>query len=190
MNNFQLILFFTGPGASYGWSEVYYLQQASIDTAATVALDVLAARLACLSVDCQFAFGKVSDVSVLRDSQAIEIAFSPDGTYGTTDSTMPPDTAALVTLFASSTVKNHKFWHGLQDTDFVNGQWTPTSAFLTAFAAWNTSTSGVLFCRHRLTPPPAATYEYVLNISSVLSFQTRNRKVGRPFGSPRGRRLA
>jgi len=189
MANFRLSYFFLSPN-SEGWSENYYWQGADITSAKAELDSLLNLRKAMLPTTFEVVGARASDVSVRGNVAFSNNVFPILGTY-----TIPAGAVALeantaiVQQFLATAPRYAKFYlRGLTSAVIHGRSKVAEATFDTAFNAWKTAVAGGAFlARHRLTPPPHATYSYspMTNFGSTL---VSARKPGRPFDLLRGRR--
>ena len=191
MPQYQGIVVFAG--GLNGWTEKYYLLASSASGAAANLLAVIAERLTFLHSLCSVQTAFISDVAIRGDSIQIVGAVEPGG-YTDATGFVDLDIALLVRYQVGVFSRNKTYLRGLPASTLVNGVWVFGSSFTTIlgifFAAVQTNCVMPVTTRNP-TPPP----NYIpASYAAIAGFQTNprpaRRKSGRPFGLPRGRRVA
>ena len=186
---FRLSIFYLS-NDSEGWSENYYWDGTNI-TAAQVRLDsLIAQRLDMLSDQFSVVDGRVSDVTMRGNILFTTTSMPRAGTY------TPPAGAealeantAIIQRFNAVAPHFAKMYiRGLTSAVIHGREKVAETTWDGAFAIWRASiVSGTFQARHRLTPPPHATYSYS-QISQDGGILVSARKPGRPFDLLVGRR--
>lgn len=188
MSIFAKLSMFLEDDSGAGWSDNFYVQAADLTGARTVLDSVIPDFMAMRPDTVRMTWARASDVAVRGDSLLSTVPFPVVGTYTLPAGAqqMEPGTAMLIQLFASATAKGHWFFRGgpnsiLSGRDYVTGTtWDGTFTTILADIEAN-----FLVRRKNATPPPTFNY---LPITGVTVQRGTTRKVGRPFGLPRGRR--
>lgn len=185
---YQLTFFFQV--GNYGWSENYPTNVATPTDAETNFGSFLTLRLATMFSDCKCVGGRISDVNVKGDSYPLIVSFPEPGTYAGTGATKTSagQNCLRVLLNSSPVIRANRYLHGIPNNQYTTTFYTPTSDWLTLIADFMNaivSNSGTLTKIKGAIVPPFYTYTpYTGYTEEGGDF----RKVGRPFGQPRGRR--
>ena len=191
MAQYRMSLFFESNDAE-GWSENYYHQNTSIANAQSV-MDtvIIPSRQDFMVGDFRLVEARVSDVSIRGDVMFTGLALPRTGTYSPSSlDTVPLEAnVALMAVFLATPPRFARmFLRGLS-SDWISGRHRiPNVTLDTALSSFQSNILGNnMQARHRLTPPPHATYSYS-NIVHLGTVEVGARKPGRPFGLLRGRR--
>ena len=176
-----------------GWTEKYYLLASSPAGAAGNLLAVIADRLAMLHVDCVVQTAFISDVATRGDSIQIVGASEPGTAAGATGF-LDLDLALLIKWQVGVYLRNKTFVRGVPLVQQLNGVWTFVSGYGSLVETWiATVLSNCVFpiTTRNLTPPPNyIKASYAAATDGITNPLVARRKTGRPFGLPRGRRIA
>lgn len=168
-----------------GWSEVYPLNSSGYVSAFSALDNLNTLRLAMATADVTALASRVSDSDILRDSYVAALT-TQTGTFTGAVSGDPDDTRR-VKFLASQLKRTVRHIHALPGPLFTNGIFIPSGAWTAAETAWaNAVVTNVSIATnlHAANPPH---YTFT-SITGFLDYGNGNRKVGRPFGQPRGRR--
>lgn len=180
----QAVMFFEDVSNTYGWTEVYWLDQADTG-AARAALEVLIVdRADMLSSIHQIVGGRVSDAAVLRDSLLTTNTPIVGAIAATALSATEPWTALNVRLECTAAHRGRLFMHGcLEDffsqPDRLYDDGNANDGAVQAFMA------DLLVTYRRITVAGVPTF---LPITAALPLRQVAKRVGRPFGLLVGRR--
>lgn len=183
-------LFFNCRG--FGWSESYPLIATTYAQAGAAIAAILTARLNMLATDVTCVYGRVSDLNVRGDSSPVTILNGGVGTYPGPAGTITGDsnTVELIRFQATNFHRSVKPVRALPSDCFINTTPTLTAAFVNAQAIWGNLVEADCSIATRIKPTPAAPPYYTFTaITSWTGERFSHRKVGRPFGFVRGRRL-
>jgi hypothetical protein len=172
---------------AFGWSENYWLE-ASTYSAAGVTLDnINDDRLALCHSAVTAVRGRVGDPGTRGDAYLVTLS-TTHGTYSTapTATSMPVDVCLGYRFSAASVYFQSRWLRAVPIDQFPNGVFTPTGPFLAALANWDTELTAFTFLNAKNKNPPPPTIQ--LNPTNSIFIGIRNRKTGRPFGQPVGRR--
>jgi len=174
-----------------GWSETWAL--VGIDYAAAAAnLDMInTARLSFAPTKVQVIEGRISDSSVRGDSKLVNLT-TAEGQWGTplTDGPLPPDNTILFRFEAGALKRAMRQFHGVPTSQFSLGVYVPSGPYLTTLASFASTVVPLANIATKIKPTPLAPPFYTFSPYTV-GFQRgiANKRVGRPFDLPRGRRL-
>lgn len=176
-----------------GWSENFYWDGSTL-ASAQAQLDSLASQLLDLRGAGWFKMidARVSDVSIRGNTLFTTIPMPADGTYTAPSGTVPLE--ANVAFYVKLTAVSPYFmrWNlrGLNSAIVTGRAKLPEATWDANFAiVLATLTGGQFQARHRLTPPPHATYSYHAITGGALE-KPGARKPGRPFNLLVGARRA
>jgi hypothetical protein len=135
-----------------------------------------------------FDFVRVSDMFIRGDS-AIAIPLAPTGTYTVPVGkvNLPPDAALVLRCEATPLRRSFRYLHGLTSNDTVGNVWSPTAGMIAALTSYLTFINTNTVQRHIVSRSPLNVVDTAW--TNFIEQQVNSRKVGRPFGLPRGRRL-
>lgn len=191
MGQFRGTLFFVG-GQS-GWTENYYVKGAMASEASASLLAILAPRLALLHSACGVVGAHVSDTTIRGDAVQVIFEYQP-GTYVDATGYLDLDLALLVKWSAGNFNRCKTFLHALGNHNFSFGKYTPVVGTDALVFAYEDAVSLNAVARQlkypHAVPPTPADYEYLAILTGTTNANIARRKVGRPSGLPRGRRLA
>lgn len=180
-------------GGSNGWTEQYYLVGSSQAAAVDNLLFIAAGRIAILQADCAIQTAFLSDVAVRGDSVLIP-GISGPGTAVDPLGFVDLDIALLVKWQVGVFTRNKTFLRGLPAAQLVSNQWAFTTPFLVLLGSYISAViaNAVMpITTRNLSPPP----NYIISsyapiLAGNANIRAARRKSGRPFGLPRGRRVA
>ncbi len=184
------ILFFDWEGT--GWSEVYPLQVADYTTALAVLTTTKNLRLAMMAPDINLIGARISDTDVKGDSFPTGFLFPTTGTYvpGAGEKTFATDYALRCGLYGGPAKRSVRFVRGVSNLNIDgNGHYIPTAAWDATLDAWLNQLIASVSIATRIKGAVAPPYYAFTPILSASIQEMENRKVGRPFGLSRGRRL-
>lgn len=187
MPRFVAIAFYRKGDA--GWSEVYPINGSSYTGVFTLLDQLNTLRLNMAAPDVQAVGNRISDTDILRDSYS-QAFTTPLGTITTAPGTSgDADDTRRIKFFAGPLQRTIRQLHALPGVFFANGIFVPPGSWTTALNAWIASVVLNVSISHKIpgaVVPPFYTYS---SITSGSDQGNSNRKVGRPFSLPRGRRL-
>lgn len=182
---FGIVFYQQGRG---GWSEVYPINAASYSAAFTLLDQANTLRLGLACADVFVAGNRISDTDVLRDS-FVGTLTTNQGQFSLAPNTSGPADETYRTLVQAGQLKRGtRHLHALPAGLFVNGTFTPSPSWTTQYNGWaaNLVTNISLATKIRgAMAPPFYTFS---PITATANRGNGDRKVGRPFGLPRGRR--
>jgi hypothetical protein len=188
---FNIDLFFEGSNF-FGWSERYFWTGSDIASAYNAAItNLVPARRGILPTFNGLTFLRASTPGLPPNSYLNSFSASGQGLYAAAGGAvlLPADTRIMMHLEGTDVLKNRKFMGGVFSQDVVGDNFAPTTAFNTAFASLQavlTTTGWVVASAYSAgSLVPQATNPITSVFCDALM---RNRKSGRPFGVPRGRR--
>lgn len=184
------ILFFSD--FTGGWSESYLLDGITYDDWKTSLISIAAARLDLLHEGVAIIHAYVSNVAVRGDAFLVPACEGP-GTISSAEGYMDLDTCLIVTWQVGVFSRNRTFLRGFPIIEQIDGFYTPSTAFATAFTAYKNLVVGLCLFKQFITnptPPPAMAFAYNPATTGSINPRLGRRKTGRPFGLPRGRLLA
>jgi hypothetical protein len=191
MAQYKGTIFFTA--GTNGWTERYFMNGSSLGTASAALLSVIADRLPILHTACEIVAATISDIAIRGDSVPL-IGVSEAGTAVDTTGYLDVDNAVLVKWTVGVFSRNKTFLRGIPNAQQSSGVYDPASPFTTNFAAWAGSVLANCFFAIpgalNPTPPPKYIYSYGPASDYTVNHRIARRKSGRPFGLPRGRRIA
>ena len=172
-----------------GWSESFYSVDADLDTIRTNLESLVPLLMAMRPPSVSATWARVSDVTVKGDALIAGLTYPVAGTYvmGSDVTQVEPGAGLLVQLFSSAVAKGRWFLRGLPSEVMDGRDYTPGAAFSTAFdAVSGFLVGGTWVIRTKNpSPPPDFNYPVIMNMAVIRG---TTRRVGRPFGLPRGRR--
>lgn len=172
-----------------GWSESYYMLSPVLATAQGQFGQIMSYRLGLLCGDNDLVYSRLSDVAIRGD--AIPSGVAPaGGTYSVSTVKSQSGYAALLYQEQATAAHRASRWIRQLPSDcFANGDWSPTTLFISTFASFRTTVLADTVMRSQIVPHTVpATYNY-LALTDLIFRYLGSRRLGRPFGSPRGRRL-
>lgn len=185
---YQLTYFFqTG---NFGWSENYPCSVSDPVAAETNFVSIKNLRLPMMPPDTNLIGGRISDVNIKGDSYPTTTGFPQPGTYSVTGGLTAADRELCVRVMmnAGPSKRGNRYLHGVPANQYTATKYAGTSdwvGLLGAFLSAILANSGTLTKIPGATAPPYFTYTpYTGYTEESGDF----RKVGRPFGQPRGRR--
>jgi len=169
-----------------GWTEVYPLLAGGYAEASVSLGSILAARQDLLTSEVVNVFNRVSDITVRGDSKIV--AGQGAGDYVPVSGDLSPDPVVLkLRQEAGPPLRSIRYLHGVPEEVIENGIYAPTLVFenaMTAYIAAVLAGAGIL----KKDAGPPVTYS-VVEIAEAAVVGVWARKVGRPFGLHRGRRV-
>jgi hypothetical protein len=171
-----------------GWSEVYNLVTTTYPQSLLDMQIIVTARLSMVPNNVHCSYIRVSDLLIRGDS-TIKFPSPAIGSYILTGTNvmLPPDSALVVRMEASPLNRSFRYLHGLSSQDVNDTLWTPSAAMITAYGNWVGAASVLSLHRHKNVGPPISYADTPW--TTFIALTVNSRKVGRPFGVPRGRRL-
>lgn len=173
-----------------GWSEVYWLIQPNYAAALSALQTVVTARLGLSGPDVFADAIRVSDPFVFRDVALTVYSTPQPGTwvFATGEQTIPIEESLRLRQFAGVKPFSLRWVHGIPSGQVAGNNFVPTVPYAGSLAAYvgSLESNTVLIIRKGVVPPgpyPA------MPISAITPENIRSRRVGRPFGLFRGRRL-
>jgi hypothetical protein len=178
---------------SNGWTERYYMNGSSQSAAGAALLSVVVGRLAILHTGCQIVAATISDIAIRGDSIAL-IGVAEAGTFADTAGYLDVDVALMIKWEVGVFTRNKTFLRGIPIGQTLDGNYNPTSPFSSLLNTYTVDVfSNCFFAIPGMlnpTPPPKYLYSYGPASDFVVGHRLARRKSGRPFGLPRGRRVA
>lgn len=176
--------------ANFGWSETYGQSQANPDDAVINLTSFITLRLATMVNDCSLVGARVSDTAIKGDSYPTGLTFPTVGTFAVTptDETSARENVVRVMFNAGPALRANRFFHGIPASQYTKTFYAPTTPWGTAFNAFLAALeahSGTLTKIKGAVTPPFYTF------NGYIGYDIEGgdfKKVGRPFGQPRGRR--
>jgi hypothetical protein len=193
MAQYKGTIFFQANSGLSGWTEILYPAATSPGAAGAAMLAVVALRKAILHVDCAITNVTISDVAISGDS-IILLGDPVQGTATGVEGYLPLDSALLIRWTVDVFTRNKTYVRGIPAHTVVDGLCIFPVLFLGSLDAWlegvqaNCVFKGINTIND--TPPPARIVGYKPASNGVAVAKIARRKVGRPFGLSRGRRLA
>jgi hypothetical protein len=191
MGQFKGTLFFVGESA--GWTESYYVKGSMASEASASLLAILTPRLDILQAACGVVNATVSDTTIRGDSTPCISVYQP-GTYVDAGGYLELNCALLIKWQAGSFNRCKTFLHGLGTKNFAFDQYAPFTGFAALLNAYMDAVALNAVVRQlkfpHATPPVPTDYEFATILTGAPNTKIARRKIGRPFGLPRGRRLA
>lgn len=173
-----------------GWSENFYWSGSSINAAQSEMDSLISERVALFGPAFRMVDGRVSDVTMRGNTLFTTHTLPVAGTYVPTSGAvaLEANTALMCKMIAVLPRFMRIFLRGLY-SDIIHGREyvAPGTWDIALRVLLNRLISNNYQARHRLTPPPHATYNYS-PISSIGDLIASARKPGRPFDLLRGRR--
>jgi len=183
---FRSTFFVNRADKSGGFALSFYPNGADQAASVLLAQSLLADYVAILPESYNVAYARVDNLDHPRDSLIVPSVYPSPGTYAleSGEKEFPPDTCFLLQMYGTPQEKNRHFLHGVlsQDTD-ADFNYVPSAPLITAMAAFTTNLMTNFWVG---STSPTAPYRDTP--TAVLVARLTNRKVGRPFGTPRGRR--
>lgn len=179
--------------ASNGWTERYFMNGSSQSAAIAALTSVIVDRLPILHVSCSVVAATISDIAIRGDSIQV-IGSAEAGTFVDATGYLDVDNALLVKWEVGVFSRNKTFLRGIPNGQQLDGVYTPTSPFTALMFAYTGAVFSNCFFPIIIgpnpTPPPKYLYTYGPASDFTLNHRIARRKSGRPFGLPRGRRVA
>jgi hypothetical protein len=165
----------------------------SAGAAGAALITVITARLTILHTSCEVVAAGVSDIAIRGDFTPV-IGTAESGTAADTTGYLDVDNALLIKWTVGVFSRNKTFVRGIPNGQQLDGSYTPTSGYIALINSW----AGVVMtnCLFAVpgalnpTPPPKYLYSYSAATDYTANHRIARRKSGRPFGLPRGRRVA
>jgi len=189
MATYRLSIFFLSADDE-GWTENYYLNASSLPAAATQLDLMMNTRAPLMCNKFKMVDGRASDVTVRGNVQFTSNTLPVVGTYALpTGKTALEANTALVCRFSATPPRFALVYlRGLSSAQIAGREKVVESVWDSSFSTWhNFVSAGTFQARHRVTPPPHATYSYS-TITAYSGNIVSARKPGRPFGLLVGRR--
>ena len=186
---FRMSIFFRSVDDE-GWSENYYWDGSNITSARTAMDTLVSQRLDLLNGNVEIVDARVSDVTVRGSVLFSTLSFPLVGTYSPAVPSVPleANVAYAVQFLSVAPYFSRVFLRGLSSSFIVGREKVAETGWDALFAIWLATVQASSYqSRHRVTPPPHATYNYHSH-SGVGNFVVCARKPGRPFGLLVGRR--
>lgn len=189
MATFRLSIFFLSQDAE-GWTENFYWNGTNLTGAQSMLDTLINQRADMLSDHFRIEDGRASDVSSRGTTLFTTVTMPFIGTYTPPTGAQPLEAnTAIVNKWLAIAPRYAKtFFRGLTSAQVVGREKVAESTWDGRFAIFKATIVGGQFqARHRLTPPPHATYSYS-QISADGGILVSARKPGRPFDLLVGRR--
>jgi hypothetical protein len=189
MANFRLSIFYLS-NDNEGWTENYYWNGTNLTGAQTQLDSLIGQRVPMLCNHFKIVDGRASDVTLRGAVLFTTISMPQVGTYVLTGTNEPLEAnTAIVQRFNAIAPRYAKIYLRGLSSDVIKGREKAVAAgWDAAHSIWTATILGGSFqARHRLTPPPHATYSYS-TISADGGILVSARKPGRPFDLLVGRR--
>lgn len=176
-----------------GGSEVYPMVVADYAAALVKLNQIIVNRLATLVSDVELLYARISDSDVKGDSYPTGISFPQPGTFAVApaDNTYNDALALRVQFNAAVTQRGQRWIRFLPKSQVSNvGVYTPTGPFTAALATHLDYVKNNCSAAHRIPGaivPPF--YTFTPYTGYTITGDLTGRKIGRPFGERRGRRL-
>lgn len=189
MSIFRLSIFFLSAD-NEGWTENYYNDATNITAAQTVLDTLINQRADMLDPHFRIDDGRVSDVTIRGSVLFTTVAMPLAGSYTlpTGKEPLEANTAIIQRWNAVAPRYAKMYIRGLNSAVIAGREKVAESVWDGRFAIWKATIVGGTFqARHRVTPPPHATYSYS-HITQDGGILVSARKPGRPFDLLVGRR--
>lgn len=183
---FKATVFLYEAQAQGGWSEGYWIVAAGYPEAAATCDSINTLRMGLTIAEIHSFRIRVSDPTIRGDAYL----FTPtaeNGTYPSDPGIAPIGAALLLRQSAASLYFANRFLRALPQSCVSNGIYAPFPGFVTALTAYMNALQGQTYIRAK--PKPGGGPLQPFPVDDVLQEGLRIRKVGRPFGLPRGRVL-
>lgn len=172
-----------------GWSEVYPITATDYASCNTTFAALASLRYACFAPDVSLIGGVISDTDVKGDSVQLSTGITV-GTWAGADTTsFDPNWALRILFTAGVSKRSSRFIHALPNAQVgAIGTYTPTGPFTSALSAFGAGMTGGVSIATKIpgaTTPPFYTFTPLTNYTIKTMHE---KKVGRFFGQPRGRR--
>jgi hypothetical protein len=179
--------------ASSGWTERYFLNGSNQTSASAALLSIIVGRLGILHVGCEIVAATISDISIRGDSLPV-VGVAESGIFADATGYLDVDVAVLVKWSVGVFTRNKTYLRGIPNGQQENGTYMPTTPFITAMTTFAGDVLANAFFAIpgalNPTPPPKYVYSYGPAADYIINHRLARRKSGRPFGLPRGRRIA
>jgi hypothetical protein len=188
---FQGLVFFGAPPLS-GWTEKYWLNYPDYTTAALALGEVCTLRLGILHTSVTLITATISDPTVRGDAFPVP-GIGGFGTAVDLAGFMPPDYCINVEWQVGVYTRNRTFVRGWPVGEQQDGFLTPSSGSTTALNDWTSIVIANCVFKQTIpnpTPPPNRLVSFPPATAAFARNGLVRRKTGRPFGLPRGRRIA
>ncbi len=184
------LFFLAGPN---GWTERYFLNAISLGDASSALLSVIVGRLPILHETCAIVAATISDIAIRGDSFSL-LSAQENGSFVDATGYLDVDVALLVKWQVGVFSRNKTFLRGIPLGQTFDGGYSPSFTYIPLMTTYATDVLVNCFfpIPGALNPTPPPKYLYTYGPASTYSIKTRlaRRKSGRPFGLPRGRRVA
>jgi hypothetical protein len=185
------IVFFSGGFG--GWSERYFLLSSTPAGALTNLAAVYNARKAILHEDCGIGPAYISDVAIRGDSMPYLVAPSA-GTFADALGFLDLDVCFIIKWQVGVFTRNKTFVRGVPLSMTLNGETNFTVPYAALVNDWTNAVEAncvmPITMRNPTPPPNYIPTSYAPILAGNLVTTLARRKTGRPFGLPRGRRVA
>ena len=192
MAQYKGIVFFSAGFG--GWSERYFLLSSTPAGAITNLMAVIAQRLKLLPTSAGYGPAFISDVAIRGDSTYLGPSAVGEGTWVDALGFMDVNVAALVKWQVGVFNRNKTFLRGLPIGQTSNGSTNFSTAYLALvddyLAAVEANCVMPINIRNPTPPPTYIPSSYAPILGGTVNPTLARRKTGRPFGLPRGRRVA
>ena len=177
----------------FGWTESYFAVNSATGAAQSNILTIATARMALSRPDVICDRGIISDIAIRGD--AIEIpGFPIVGTNADAGTTQIPDIALLMKWKVGVYNRNKTFLRGYPLMEGPAGGYTPSLGYPALVTAYVDAVKVNAVMKEPTgdnpTPPPKLLYVFAPVLAGTITQLVHRRKTGRPFGQPRGRRVA
>ncbi len=191
MAQYKCTLFFTA--STEGWTERYFPNASDLASAITAMNVVIPTRMDLSTTEIELQAAALSDVAIRGDS----VPFLATPLFGTiTDATgyVDVDIALLAKWQVGVFTRNKTFLRGIPNGEQSDGTLQPSLGYLGAINSYQNAVIANCLMPAILspnpTPPPKYLYIYSAILAGTIKSNLARRKTGRPFGLPRGRRVA
>jgi hypothetical protein len=132
-------------------------------------------------------YARLSDMSIKGDGYPVVGTFPRPGVYvPTIGDGGQPGCCLLVRYTDGQGHRNMRFLHGIPEEEILDGQLNATTAYSGFIGAYYLELQTKTLFRRKKTTPPGV--EFVA-INGIFNRYATVKKVGRPFGLLRGRRV-
>ena len=191
MAQYRGTVFFTW--TDFGWTESYYLIGSAPGSAGTNLVNIVNARMALSRSDVIATRAVISDVAIRGDA-ILQAGFPIVGTNADLGTTQIPDVCLLVKWKVGVYNRNKTFLRGYPLLEGPAGAYSPSIGYPAAVTTYFNAVMANAVMKEPTglnpTPPPKLLYVYATVLGGVIDTLVHRRKTGRPFGLPRGRRVA
>lgn len=177
--------FINHPGTNSGWSETWYINIASLSGAHTSLSLIMDSRMSLLTNKYSMVYARLSSLNVKGDGYPTTHSLPIVGTFvpATPDGGKPGD-AIILRASDGAGKRNMRVLRGIPEESILDGVVNTVAPFAALLISYFVILQGNAAFRRKTAIAPFVEFVPIAGISTGRAI---SKKVGRPFGLPRGR---